>query len=81
VVFELGGAIAKVRSAGRLSRADVATRLFLFLEKKPMQRRALITGVTGQDGAYLAELLIAKDYEVMSRSCSCITVIWPTATA
>jgi GDPmannose 4,6-dehydratase len=26
--------------------------------------RALITGVTGQDGAYLAELLLAKGYEV-----------------
>lgn len=26
--------------------------------------RALITGVTGQDGSYLAELLIAKNYEV-----------------
>ena len=25
---------------------------------------ALITGVTGQDGAYLADLLLAKDYEV-----------------
>ena len=25
---------------------------------------ALITGVTGQDGSYLAELLIAKGYEV-----------------
>ncbi|MGH7016196.1 MAG: GDP-mannose 4,6-dehydratase [Caulobacteraceae bacterium] len=29
-----------------------------------MRRRALITGVTGQDGAYLAELLLAKGYEV-----------------
>jgi GDPmannose 4,6-dehydratase len=29
-----------------------------------MKRRALITGVTGQDGAYLAELLLAKGYEV-----------------
>ena len=29
-----------------------------------MQRRALITGVTGQDGSYLAELLVAKGYEV-----------------
>jgi len=29
-----------------------------------MQRRALITGVTGQDGSYLAELLISKGYEV-----------------
>ena len=29
-----------------------------------MQKRALITGVTGQDGSYLAELLIAKGYAV-----------------
>lgn len=29
-----------------------------------MKKVALITGVTGQDGAYLAELLIAKGYEV-----------------
>lgn len=28
------------------------------------RRRALITGVTGQDGAYLAEFLLAKGYEV-----------------
>lgn len=29
-----------------------------------MTKKALITGVTGQDGAYLSELLLAKDYEV-----------------
>ncbi len=29
-----------------------------------MTKRALITGVTGQDGAYLSELLLAKGYEV-----------------
>jgi GDPmannose 4,6-dehydratase len=29
-----------------------------------MPRRALITGITGQDGAYLSELLLAKGYEV-----------------
>lgn len=29
-----------------------------------MAKKALITGVTGQDGAYLAELLLAKGYEV-----------------
>ena len=29
-----------------------------------MKKRALITGVTGQDGSYLAEFLLAKDYEV-----------------
>ena len=28
------------------------------------KKRALITGVTGQDGSYLAELLISKGYEV-----------------
>src|SRR4029079_19717219 len=27
-------------------------------------RRAFITGITGQDGSYLAELLLAKGYEV-----------------
>ncbi|MFO0988884.1 MAG: GDP-mannose 4,6-dehydratase [Alphaproteobacteria bacterium] len=34
--------------------------------RRPRTRRkvALITGVTGQDGAYLAELLIGKGYEV-----------------
>ena len=29
-----------------------------------MKKRALITGVTGQDGAYLSELLLSKGYEV-----------------
>jgi GDPmannose 4,6-dehydratase len=29
-----------------------------------MKKRALITGITGQDGSYLAELLLAKGYEV-----------------
>ncbi|MFZ2099366.1 MAG: GDP-mannose 4,6-dehydratase [Oricola sp.] len=29
-----------------------------------MKKRALITGVTGQDGAYLAELLLSKGYRV-----------------
>jgi GDPmannose 4,6-dehydratase len=28
------------------------------------ERRALITGITGQDGSYLAEFLLAKGYEV-----------------
>jgi GDPmannose 4,6-dehydratase len=29
-----------------------------------MAKKALITGITGQDGSYLAELLLSKDYEV-----------------
>ena len=28
------------------------------------RKKALITGITGQDGAYLAEFLLRKDYEV-----------------
>jgi GDPmannose 4,6-dehydratase len=30
-----------------------------------MPKRAIITGITGQDGSYLAELLLAKGYEVV----------------
>ncbi len=48
--------------------------------RRPLQARrpavALITGVTGQDGSYLAELLLAKGYEVhgvMRRSSSFAT--------
>ena len=29
-----------------------------------LSKKALITGITGQDGAYLAEFLLAKGYEV-----------------
>ena len=28
------------------------------------KKKALITGITGQDGSYLAELLIKKNYEI-----------------
>src|SRR5687767_2271996 len=31
----------------------------------PMPKRALITGITGQDGSYLAELLLEEGYEVI----------------
>jgi GDPmannose 4,6-dehydratase len=36
------------------------------------KKRALITGITGQDGSYLAEFLLSKGYEVwgMHRRCS-----------
>ncbi len=38
-------------------------------------KRALITGITGQDGSYLAQLLLAQDYEVhgIMRRCSTFT--------
>jgi len=33
-------------------------------ERSQQMKRALITGITGQDGSYLAELLLKKGYEV-----------------
>ena len=40
-----------------------------------MKKRALITGITGQDGSYLAELLLDEGYEVfgMVRRSSTVT--------
>src|SRR5665213_3679004 len=35
------------------------------LHSSSSSRRALITGITGQDGSYLAELLLDKGYEVI----------------
>ena len=29
-----------------------------------MKKKALITGITGQDGSYLAEFLLKKNYQV-----------------
>src|SRR5262245_8199894 len=33
-------------------------------QEQPMGRTAFITGVTGQDGSYLAELLLERGYDV-----------------
>ena len=30
-----------------------------------MAKRAVVTGITGQDGSYLAEFLLEKGYEVI----------------
>jgi GDPmannose 4,6-dehydratase len=46
-----------VVSPGRVSRPEQDKRIV-------MTKKALITGVTGQDGAYLAEFLLKKGYEV-----------------
>ena len=55
-----------MQRASRASRADAAAqslnRDIVMQDKR--KRRALITGITGQDGAYLAELLLGKGYEV-----------------
>src|SRR5689334_18277356 len=38
---------------------------FDIVTRSQMAKRAIITGITGQDGSYLAELLLAKGYEVV----------------
>src|SRR5512135_2005028 len=39
--------------------------IYLILEVAMTTRRALITGITGQDGSYLAEFLLEKGYDVV----------------
>ena len=34
------------------------------MKQKKTQKTALITGITGQDGSYLADFLLAKNYKV-----------------
>jgi GDPmannose 4,6-dehydratase len=43
---------------------DIDRKMENILNTYPMGKKALITGITGQDGSYLAELLIEKGYEV-----------------
>jgi len=49
--------IASLTSAGTAER-------FFDAKDRAMQKTALITGITGQDGSYLAELLLAQGYKV-----------------
>ncbi len=44
--------------------AVAGVRRFALSCKFAMSKRALITGITGQDGSYLAELLLDKGYQV-----------------
>src|SRR5258708_9052525 len=55
------------RRAGRLGpspQPDPVARREPIDFSSAMTRTALITGVTGQDGSYLAELLLGKGYDV-----------------
>src|SRR5205814_10302597 len=65
---------ADLRRAAALYRFEVTHHAYLFLLRWRarlmtllpllMSKKALITGITGQDGSYLAELLLSKGYEV-----------------
>lgn len=57
VPSELGGSASNSRRR-RVTSTAWARRHFIAM------RKALITGITGQDGAYLAEFLLNKGYEV-----------------
>jgi GDPmannose 4,6-dehydratase len=41
-----------------------------------MAKRALVTGITGQDGSYLAELLLERGYEVVGMVRRSSTITW-----
>lgn len=47
-----------------MSIAEVIVQVFFLAFTTFMAKKALITGITGQDGSYLAEFLLDKDYEV-----------------
>src|ERR1700744_40333 len=52
------------RDACPYTAGSICPRGALVFTEVELAKTALITGITGQDGAYLAELLIAKGYEV-----------------
>jgi GDPmannose 4,6-dehydratase len=58
----IGAVIAVARAAG--GETGAMYRLSNQLVGVMTTKRALITGITGQDGAYLAEFLLEKNYEV-----------------
>ena len=49
---------------GRVVDRRIVLSLFRTLSMTSTPKRAFISGITGQDGSYLAELLLAKGYEV-----------------
>ena len=53
------------RSPGRIRGGEKRGKPKRAAKAEQPRRRALITGVTGQDGSYLAELLLQKGYEVV----------------
>ena len=52
------------RSTGIIQEDAQTATSFLNTKVTNLSRKALITGITGQDGSYLAELLLDKGYEV-----------------
>jgi GDPmannose 4,6-dehydratase len=51
--------------ASSAASTTASSALVLHFDVLHMPRRAIITGITGQDGSYLSELLLSKGYEVI----------------
>ena len=51
-------------ATGERRRKNVILKLNTYLTTNCIMKKALITGITGQDGSYLAEFLLEKGYEV-----------------
>src|SRR5688500_1047385 len=58
-------AVGSTRGSNSTSRASLTSSSGCSCHnRRCMTKKALITGITGQDGSYLAELLLDKGYEV-----------------
>ena len=60
------GLLEAARGARRVARAVGASACRGNIGGTMTKKVALVTGITGQDGAYLAEFLLGKGYEVIS---------------
>ena len=61
-VSQISRAMAEIPDVKRQKVEDAVSDLKL--TDRSGKKRALLTGITGQDGSYLAELLLEKGYEV-----------------
>jgi len=64
------------RAAGQPAPGKMGRRAQTCRERIHLKRSALITGITGQDGSYLAEFLLGQDYRVfgMTRRTSTVSL-------
>ena len=51
-----------------MARSAIEKRQLVVPKGKALMRTALICGISGQDGAYLAKLLLEKGYRVVGTS-------------
>ena len=57
-------AFSKIKQDMNMMKEEIDSIKMVKEEKNTNKKIALVTGITGQDGSYLAELLLEKGYEV-----------------